>query len=577
MKPVTQKHWRLRNPDPVATRELSTATGLSLPLSMILVGRGICDPASASRFVSPELSGISDPFLLKGMTEAVARILQARRAGETVCIHGDYDVDGVTAVALLASFFRAVGLKVCYLIPKRLHDGYGMSREGVDEAIKLGAKLLITVDCGITSLEEARYCTEHGIDLIITDHHTPGKIVPAAVAVINPLQPDCPSPFKQLAGVGIAFKLAVAVRSGMREAGLFAASTEPNLRQYLDLVALGTVADLVPLVGENRVIVSFGLLELTKSQRPGIDALKRVAAVEGSVSSGDVGFRLAPRLNAAGRLDDALRGVELLLTTDLDVAKELAAELDAANRERQQLEKEMLADARQRLDNDISGSERTTIVLADKNWHPGVIGIVASRLVDLYYRPTILFALQNGSGRGSGRSVAGFHLYEALSACAPLLSKFGGHRQAAGLELAVEQLADFSVRFEEYAAANLCRDDMLPEIMIDALLRPEEITPELLEARKTLMPFGMGNNEPVFMLESVEIVRHDILKDQHLKLRIRAGNRLFDAIGFGMAARLPESNLVDLAFVAENNLWKGQERLQLRLKDIRESGKTDGT
>jgi single-stranded-DNA-specific exonuclease len=577
MKSATERRWRIKECDPDKASAIATEASIPLALAKILSARGFTDPAAINTYLSPELSGLSDPFLLKGMDAAVTRIIRAGTTGETVCIHGDYDVDGISAVALLASFFRVIGFKACYVIPRRLEEGYGLSTEGVDEAVRLGAGLIITVDCGITSLPEADYCRKRGIDLIITDHHMPGDRVPEAVAVINPLQQGCQSPFKQLAGVGLALKLIIGIRTRMREMGLFTTVGEPNLLEYLEFAALGTIADLVPLTGENRIIAAFGLRRLTLSQRPGILALKKVSAVEGSISAGDVGFRLAPRLNASGRLDDAKRGVELLLTTDSVLAGHLAEELDAANRERQLIEKEILADALKQMGNDPTMKNRTAIVLAGEDWHPGVIGIVASRLVDLYHRPTILIAIQNGTGRGSGRSIANFHLHEALCSTAEHLIKFGGHRQAAGLEIAVVDIEDFYDSFDNYAAANLDQDDMLPEITIDAVLQPKEISLELLDAKEKMMPFGMGNPEPVFLLSDAEIVSCRILKEQHLKLSVKADGKVFDAIGFGMADRMPETGTADLAFVLEKNVWRGKESLQLRLKDIQTAGDVGGT
>jgi single-stranded-DNA-specific exonuclease len=564
-----ERRWRLKNPDPLVVEELSLQTGISALHARLLVNRGIATPPQAGEFISPSLAGLSDPFLLKGVEQAVERILLAQSRGETVCIHGDYDVDGVTAVAVLTAFFRAVSIPVCYLIPKRLEDGYGLSREGVDEARLLGAKVLLTVDCGITSLREADYCRETGIDLIITDHHTPGDSIPDALAVINPLQPGCSAPFKKLAGVGLAFKLAVAVRSRLRQAGFFTDSPEPNLKEYLDLVALGTVADLVPLVEENRVIVSYGLQELAVSKRAGIVALKRVADIKDGVSTVDVGFRLAPRLNAAGRLDDAKRGVELLLTSDPDLAAALADELDAANRERQEIEKEILADALDRLTNDATLKGRTAVVLASDSWHPGVIGIVASRVVERCHRPTILIALQGEEGKGSGRSIPAFHLYNALAASAEQLLKFGGHQQAAGIALREENLAAFYDLFDAYAVENLTPEDLVPEYTVDAEILPEDLGDQLLAVTDSLKPYGMGNPEPLFLLRRVKVISQRLVKDAHLKMTLSSNGRSVDAIGFKLAGKLPAADFIDILFTPELNVWKGKKMLQLRLRDIR--------
>jgi len=572
MEQVKNRRWQLKKYTPEVAEELSRELDISGLHSRVLSARGFSSVADARQYLSPELADLGDPFLLKGMEESVARIIRAREQGETVCIHGDYDVDGITSVALLTGFFTAVGVNCCYVIPKRLEEGYGLSTDGVDEAIRLGASLLITVDCGITSVKEALYCRQQGIDLIVTDHHTPSERIPEAVAVINPLQPGCGSTFKKLAGVGLALKLAMAVRSRMRNNGFFEGTAQPNLREYLDLAALGTIADLVPLQGENRIIAVAGLRQLAISARPGIIALKKVSLVENPVSAGDVGFRLAPRLNAAGRLDDAKRGVELLLSDDRDFAEALAAELDAGNRERQEIEREMLADALRKLESDQSMAGRRSIVMASDKWHPGVIGIVASRLVELYYKPTILIALQDGRGRGSGRSINSFHLYDALSCSSRHLIKFGGHSQAAGLEVSEESIGAFYDEFDRCATLNIAPDDLVPAISIDAEVSPEEVTDELIRIKESMSPYGIGNPEPQFLLRGTEVVEARLLKDAHLKLKLRSGGSVFDGIGFRMADRMVDSGKVDLVFVAEKNVWKGRESLQLKIRDIRRSG-----
>lgn len=571
-----ERRWRLKNYDHPVVEQLALSAGIPALQAGLLVNRGIMTAEQAAEFLSPALSGLSDPFLMKGVEQAVARILLAKSRAETVCIHGDYDVDGITAVALLTAFFRELALPVCYLIPKRLEDGYGLSREGVDEAIRLGAKVIITVDCGITSVSEAEYCREAGIDLIITDHHTPGENIPAALAVINPLQPGCTAPFTKFAGVGLAFKLAMAVRSRLRQEGFFTGRAEPNLKGFLDLVALGTIADLVPLVGENRIIAYYGLKELAKSNRSGLTALKKVAAVKGEVSTVDVGFRLAPRLNAAGRLDDAKRGVELLLTADPQLAATLAEELDAANRERQEIEKEILGDALHRLNHDEGLKGRTAVVLASENWHPGVIGIVASRVVERCHRPTLLISLQDGEGKGSGRSIPAFHLYNALAASAEQLVKFGGHRQAAGISILEENLAAFYDLFDGYAAENLSAEDLTPEYQVDAEITPAALGEGLLAIANSLKPFGMGNPEPLFLLSGVKIVSQRLVKDAHLKMTLQVNGRSVAAIGFKLAGKLPDAEFIDILFTPELNVWQGRENIQLRLRDIRISGGFNG-
>lgn len=523
------------------------------------------------RFLKPNLSNLHDPFLLLGMEKAVSRLVSALVNLETVCIYGDYDVDGITSVALLVDFFRKIGLSCYYHIPLRLEEGYGLSEDGISTAAARGAKVIVSVDCGITAVAEAELCGSLGIDLIITDHHMPGVTIPSAFAVINPMQPGCPFPFKLLAGVGVAFNLMIAVRTRLREQGHFAAGNGPNLRDYLDLVALGTVADIVPLVDENRIFVRFGLTELTSSKRVGIQALKEVAGVKGEVGCGAVGFRLAPRLNAAGRLEDAALGVELLLCSDRQKANAMASELDAGNTERQALEQAILEDALAMVKNSPALEKRKSIVLASEAWHQGVIGIVASRIVDIFHRPTILIALQDGNGRGSGRSIPGFHLHDALNACSGHLVKFGGHKYAAGLSIDEATLEAFVQRFDAVADGLLSPDDLVPELSVDLRLNPEEISIELAEAIEALAPFGMGNPEPVFMMEGLQVADLRVLKERHLKLRLTTGKQSMEAIGFNMADGRDMPEVVAVAFSLQINEWNGRKSVQLRLRDFRDT------
>jgi len=572
MKAVSVRRWMVRGCDGEVARRIAGELAIDPALASLLVNRGVRDGSSARRFLSSSLADIRDPFLLKGMDEAVGRLVLAWSRGETVCVYGDYDVDGVTATALLTGFFRQIGIHCFYYIPNRLEEGYGLSADGLRRAAEK-AQVIVSVDCGVNAVAEAQLAAHLGLDLIITDHHTPGPIMPTARAVINPLQPGCSYPFKSLAGVGVAFNLMVALRGRLREAGAFAGGGEPNLREYLDLVALGTIADVVPLVEENRIFVKYGLRELSASVRPGVKALKEVAGVTGSVGCGTVGFRLAPRLNAAGRLEDAARGVELLLETDPIRAAAIAAELDASNAERQAIEREILADALAQVEGNPDMAGRKSMVLASDAWHPGVIGIVASRMVDIFHRPTVLIALQDGVGRGSGRSIPGFHLYNALNACAEHLLKFGGHRYAAGLSIDGTTLESFVARFEEVSAGLLSPDDLVPVLAVDGELAPREITAELVDVISSLEPFGPGNPEPLFILSGAEIVAQRPVGNNHLKMRLSKGGRTFDAIGFNLAERGSRlSGAVDLAFSLGWNEWHGRKRLQLSLKDIRVSG-----
>jgi len=568
-----EKVWTIREPDRDVVVRLSRDLSLDALLARLLANRGVTDGIDGRRFLGATLADLRDPLLLRGMDAAVERLCAALRNGEQVCVYGDYDVDGVTGTALLVSFFREVGFTCRYHIPKRLSDGYGLSEDGIRAVAERGARVIVTVDCGIGSVAEADLCASLGVDLIITDHHSPGPELPRALAVINPRQPGCSYPFKSLAGVGVAFNLLIALRGRLREQGCFTAGPEPNLRQYLDLVALGTIADVVPLVEENRIFVTYGLKEMSATSRVGVTALKDVAGVAGRVGCGAVGFRLAPRLNAAGRLEDASLGVELLLTGDRSRAATLAAELDRSNGERQALERSILDEATAMVRANPAMASKRSIVLASDAWHPGVVGIVASRLVDRFHRPTILIALQDGTGRGSGRSVPELHLLDALSACGEHLEKFGGHRQAAGLSIDEETLQAFVERFEDVCVGLLGPDDLKPVVAADAELTADEVTPALVDLIEALEPFGMGNPAPLFLLRGATICGRRVAGGHHLQLRLDLGGRQVDAVGFNLAARDgAPGERVDILFTAGWNSWNGRRKFQLTLKDLKRSG-----
>ncbi len=560
------KNWTLRE-----QHSITPLSNLDLHplLHHILAARGYADEAAIRSFLTPQLSEMFDPLLLRGMPEAVQRLLAAYRKREQICVYGDYDVDGITGTALLVSFLRAIGFHCSYFIPNRFDDGYGLNSDSLEDIISRGADLILSVDCGITAVVEADVCRRHGVDLIIVDHHSPKDVLPDACAIINPLQPGCPYPFKSLAGVGVAFNLLVALRSALREAGVFEGRHVPDLRQWLDLVAMGTIADVVPLTGQNRLYVSHGLKRLSTEPRTGVAALKRVAGITEPVSCGQVGFRLAPRLNAAGRMESAVPGVDLLLSIDENESRAIAEELDAANAERQSTERSILdqADAMLRADGSTTG--RRSIVLASPEWHQGVVGIVASRLVERYHRPTILIALdQNGHGKGSGRSIPRFHLLEALTECSEHLERFGGHRYAAGVSIHADNFQAFTECFEKAAASRLSEDDLIPQLVIDAEVQPQEITMELVSELKRLEPFGAGNPEPVLMMRNMAVVERRVVGEKHLRMRLGRDKAGFTAIAFGMAGRdVPDR--IDIAFFPEINEWNGRSSIQLKIRDLR--------
>jgi single-stranded-DNA-specific exonuclease len=564
------KKWLVKNIDSEVVADLSEHLALGAATASILAGRGISSPEEGRSFLSPSFSSMPDPFLLMGVEAAVTRLLKARHSGESVCIYGDYDVDGISGTALLVSFLRRCGLNCTYFIPNRFDDGYGLNIDSLGRIIDSGATLIVSVDCGITSLEEADFCRQMHIDLIIVDHHTPKSTVPNACAVINPLQSGCQYPFKSLAGVGVAFNLLVALRNRMRQDGFFAVQVdEPDVREWLDLVALGTIADVVPLTGQNRIYAHFGLKRLEASQRPGIEALKLVSGVKGTVSCGQVGFRLAPRLNAAGRMESAVPGVELLLGSDAHQTSALAGELDVANAERQSIEWSMFAEAVDMIEKAGDYPARRSIVLASATWHQGVVGIVASRIAERFYRPTILIALDDeGNGKGSGRSIPGFHLLEALNSCADYLDRFGGHRYAAGVGVKGISMNDFSLEFEKVAAATLGNAELMPMLEIDAEVMPIDVNEKLVNELKRLEPFGAGNPEPTLLLRGMKILDRRVVGEDHLKLRLSAGGQIFNAIAFRQSDFNSEGS-IDVAFFPELNVWNNRETLQLRVKDMR--------
>ena len=544
--------------------------GISPLTARILQNRGILTPEEARRFLYPSLSDLPDPFAMKGMEKAVQRITRALRSGEKITVFGDYDVDGTTATAALLLFLRGAGASVDFLLPHRIKEGYGLSLEAVKRIHASGTTLLITVDCGISSRVEVEWARAHGLDVIVTDHHEVPEDLPPALAILNPKQKDCPYPFKGLAGVGVAFNLVIGLRSLLRKEGFFPAGNGPNLKEYLDLVALGTVTDVVPLTGANRVLVKFGLGEIGQSRRPGIAALKEAAGMEtGPVDTIGVNFRLAPRINAAGRLEDAREVIHLFTAEDPQRARGIAARLNELNASRQQIEEKILAEARGMISPRAGEEPRRSIVLASLDWHPGVIGIVASRLTEEYHCPTILIALSEGRGKGSGRSIDAFPLYEGLKACQGLMEAFGGHAQAAGLVIRAERIADFARAFDEAVAARLKEEDYIPRLTLDAVTSLEHLQGSFLSELDLLAPFGVGNPEPVLGLENLTVLGSRLVGKGHLRIRIQEGKRLREAIGFGMGGLHPLSGEgMKMAFSPQINLYQGNRSLQLRILDL---------
>ena len=579
-----KKKWELRPQFQDIQQRLSPELGISPLLSQLLASRNITTPEEAEVFLSPKLSNLHSPFLLKDMEKAVDRICHAIKDGEQIILYGDYDVDGVTGTSILFLFLQEVGAQVSFFIPGRVEEGYGLHEQVLEKLREQGNRLIITIDCGISDSEQVRFAQQNGMDVIITDHHEVPDQLPPAYAVINPKRRDCTFPFKGLAGVGVAFNLLMALRKSLRDQRFFNGTSAPNLRKYLDLVALGTIADMVPLIDENRILVKYGLHELTHGDRTGIKALKEVCGLsESTITSYLVAFRLAPRINAPGRLTQAARSVELLTTEDLTEAQDLALRLEQENTQRQQLESRIVREACKIIETTPEWKERQSIVLAGSNWHPGVMGICASRLLDKYYKPTILIASneEKGSGRGSARSPDSFDLYEGLKSCAHLLNSYGGHRAAAGLTISLDQLDAFQNHFDQVVSESISQDETVPSILIDAEVSLRDVSEKLIEEIALLEPFGLSNPEPLLSSLSFDNYSSRVVGKGHLKLKIMEESFSYDAIGFNLAERFPPvlkgapnsshhgQAKVKIAFIPQINEWQGTRNVQLKIRDIK--------
>jgi single-stranded-DNA-specific exonuclease len=570
---ISPKKWVLAAHPPASILD-PKGLGVSPLTARILQNRGIVDPDRARQFLSPALSDLPDPFLMKDARLAAGRILQAVRRREKIALFGDYDVDGTTAVALLFLFLREAGAEAEFYLPQRLKEGYGLNLRAVKQIREGGARLLITADCGVSNLEEIRWAQENGLDVIVTDHHEIPETLPPALALLNPKQKDCPYPFKELAGVGVAFNLVIALRSVLREDGAWENGGMPNLKDYLDLVALGTVSDVVPLTGANRVIAKHGLAQLARSSRAGIVALRESAGLgNGDVDTTAVNFRFAPRINAAGRLDDAAEAVRMLISADLGEARRIASRLAELNLQRQRLEERILAEAREMIAAGPGLDRKKTFVFASADWHPGVIGIVASRLTEEFHRPAILIALKGKTGKGSGRSIPSFSLYRALKSCEKWLERFGGHEQAVGLAISEEAIPGFSRAFEEFAEANLAPELLRPSLTLDTMVTLDQMNDSFLAELDSLAPFGIGNPEPVVGLNGLTVVDSRPVGRNHLRLRVQEGQTVREAIGFRMAPLHPLSRQrIKLAFSPQVNLYQGRRSLQLKILDLQPLG-----
>ncbi len=567
---MLKKRWKIR--EEIEEREvlaLADSLNISNILAKLLIQRTVNNFFDAKKYFRPDLEELYDPYMMDGMKEASVRVIEAITNNEKIYVFGDYDVDGTCSAAIMYMFLKEIGADIDVYIPNRLTEGYGISKNSIDYLKKQNTELIISVDCGITAVEEVEYAGKLDIDTIICDHHQPKDTIPNAVAVLDPLKPGCDYPFKYLSGAGVAFKLirAIADRFGHKELAL----------KYLDLVALAGAADIVPLVDENRTLVRKGLDLINNDPRPGVRALIKSANMEpGELTAGQIVFTIAPRINAVGRLGDAQRAVELFVTEDHDEAKRLAAILEKENTERRKIDEVTFSHAVRQVEETVDFENETGIVLHNDNWHPGVIGIVASRLVEKYYRPTIMLATVDGLAKGSARSISGFNIYEALENCQDLLVQFGGHQAAAGVAIEIDKLPEFRKRYNAILKERLDGKDILPEIKIDTKISLSDISPKFVRILDQFAPFGPGNMRPVFMAEKVRFANYPrIVGTNHLLTTIKqdGSDKVFDAIGFNLgsfANLVDKSNdLLDIVFTIEKIQKNGQSYPQFRLKDIR--------
>ena len=562
------KHWKFKPCDEaLAEHFFRSLEKIPRPLAALLVQRGCKTVEAAELFINPALSTLRDPFELPGMDKAVSRIRRALSEGGKITVFGDYDVDGVCSTALLVRVLRELGGNVSAFIPSRFDDGYGLSADALTACIaEHRPSLIVTVDCGTGSVEAVEKARIAGVDVVITDHHESGGQVAPAVAVVNPKLAD-KHPGRILAGAGVAFKLCHALIKDGREKSC-AVSASVDLKKYLDFAAVATVTDMVPLLGENRVLVRAGFQSLENSCWPGWNALKKLAGITGTVETWHAGFAFGPRINAAGRVGRPDAALELLLTDLPARADELAQLLDSANRERQAIEKDIVREAIEEIDSYFDETRHFGLVISRQGWHTGVIGIVASRLVARYGRPVAVIGMDGGGGRGSCRSIDTFNILDGLGACAGLLKQFGGHAMAAGLEVEEQKLEAFKIRFNEAVAAQIQGADLRPVLEIDRVITLGEADEALVDGLKRTGPFGQDNPEPVWAVCGVSAADSRILKEKHLKLTLADGKIRREAIGFNLAEKLP-AGPVDVAFTLQENSWNGRTTVQLNIRDIR--------
>ncbi len=580
MLSALNKKWIFTNAKDEVVRQLMEEQGLSSLLARLMVNRGLEDPEAARFFLDAQLDSVHDPFLMRGMDVAVRRIVQAIQNRETVTVYGDYDVDGVTSAALVVHFFRELGAPFDYYLPNRMEEGYGLNEKALETIKARGSKLVITADTGITALPQVAHANKIGVDVIVTDHHQISVDgLPDALAILNPHQPECNYPFKFLSGVGIVFKLAAGIRRGLLEAG-WDAEKLPNLRKHLDLFTLGTIADMAPLIDENHVLTSHGLEALRNSVKPGVIALKSVVGIDGKVDSSSVGFGMGPRLNAAGRLGQPDRGLHLLVSSDLNEAMEMAKSLEALNQERKETQKWCFEEAEYLLERQVDLENENVIVLASENFHQGVIGIVASKLAEKFYRPAILIALEEGKGKGSARSIPSFNLVKAMTQCSEHLIQYGGHAYAAGLNIEQDRVDAFRKAINQVGDEYLTEDCLVAELKVDATLAMQDITQDTFKEIESLEPFGQMNKVPVFISREVQArdVKFVGQDEKHVRFRAFQGNQFRNVIGFNLAhafQSIDANEPVDIVYELRRNTWNGRDSIEIKLLDLRSSHAED--
>jgi len=565
-----QKRWKIADPDPQQVKELQSSLKIHPILCQLLVQRGVASYQKAKAFFRPQLTDLHDPWRMKDMLKAVKRILSAIDSEEKILVFGDYDVDGTTSVACMYQFLQKIYTpdKLEFYIPHRYREGYGISKAGIDFAYENNFTLIVSLDCGIKSVDLIQYAKELGIDFVVCDHHLPDSVLPPAVAILNPKQSDCEYPYKELCGCGVGFKLICALCD---ELNLPAETSY----EYLDLVATAIAADIVPMTGENRILAYYGLKKANENPNVGIKALKELSGLVKELHITNLVFMIAPRVNAAGRMDDARKAVQMFIAASEPEAKQYAEMLHSDNSDRKEADKNITEEALSVIESFTDAKTRKSTVVFQPHWHKGVVGIVASRLIEHYYRPTIVLTQSGDYAAGSARSVPGFNLYEAIHACREHLLGYGGHFAAAGMTLEIDKIDAFREKFEEVVSSTIAPDLLIPEINIDAEVNLSDLNSTFYNIICQMEPFGPENLRPVFLSRHVSDTGYSrIVKEQHLKFSLKQANTIFNGIGFGMAEKfhlLESKQPVDIVFTLDENEWNGNKSLQMKVVDVRAS------